>query len=58
MNYKVTNIRLAGHKWIADVSYWENCECASQTKQVELKSVKRPTGKDFIKSIQEQQYIR
>lgn len=51
MNYKVRNIRLAGNRWLADVSYWENCECESQTKQVEVVKEKRPTNKDFIEAL-------
>lgn len=51
MNYSVKNIRLAGHKWLADVSYWANCECAAVSKTVEVIKDRRPSNKDFIEAL-------
>lgn len=48
MNYKVRNIRLSGHKWLADVTTWEGCCSNLQIQTVSLDQKKRPTSKDFI----------
>lgn len=50
MNYKVTNIRLAGKRWLADLEYWEGCQCSSETTTVEVYKDKRPSSKDFIEA--------
>jgi hypothetical protein len=54
MNIKVRNIRLAGYKWIADVTTWEGCCSNIKITPVEIFQKKRPTGKDFILAYREQ----
>lgn len=55
MNYKVMNIRLAGHKWKADVTTWEGCCSNVKITTVALEQKKRPSGKDFIKEMNTRQ---
>lgn len=51
MNYKVRNIRLAGHRWLGEVTTWEGCCSNVKITTVEVEQKKRPSGKDFIKAL-------
>ena len=53
MNIKVRNIRLAGHKWKATITTWDGCCSNIKITPVEILQKKRPTGRDFIKAMQD-----
>lgn len=55
MNYKVRNIRLAGHRWLGEVTTWEGCCSNVKITTVEVFQKKRPSGKDFIKEMNTRQ---
>lgn len=46
--YRITNIRLAGNRWIADVQEWEKCICESEPVTVEIHQEKRPSRSVII----------
>lgn len=51
MDYKISNIRLAGKRWLGDVEYWEGCQCSSEVKTVEVYKDKKPSKGDFIRAL-------
>lgn len=55
MNYRVRNIRLEDYRWVADVTTWEGCCSNIKYKVVKISKEKRPTTKDFIKELSQQQ---
>lgn len=51
LKYKVRNIRLEDDIWKATVTTWEGCCSNLQIQTVSLEQKKRPSSKDFIKTI-------
>lgn len=52
MNYKISNVRLAGHRWKLDLEYWKksDCSCSAKKIELELEQKNKPSLRDAIKA--------
>lgn len=46
--FKISNIRWAGNRWLADVQEWEECICEMKPVTVEIHQEKRPNRSVII----------
>lgn len=50
MKYKITNIRWAGNRWLAEVCAWQGCICECDPITVEIHQEKRPSRSVIIET--------